>query len=385
MDIPKLAVPTFVAGPLEKTAAVDIYKEKGNGVINSIQAFGVSNGINLSGLLAGGSFFKTGVSILKFGVALKNVKFTKAALIARLSASVPNIVTILRSSNDSLISTIGDNIAQGSQALAVVGSVSRVISGQSLDKVTELGKIINSVSNNKDAFSVKDENTQVGLISGLVKEATRYGIPKTLPTLLAVVDNPRTQQRISALVLPEVIAKGDIGGLADVHNAAGPGAAQLLYPELIQDISANYTLPESCTRQQYASEFNQIKETYRAVSPQWDSIKRAGTAVLDISKIVKGSKDFSKILQDGASGSSIVEEQFYALAGLFKSKPVDAELKKQFPSMVLTDLQRSVKPTSDPRANWSVPESYKDIAGNELVTTVGASNDGSWMYNVTIQ
>ena len=381
MDIPKLAVPTFVAGPLENTAAVDIYKEKGNSVINSIQAFGVGNGINLSGLLAGGSFFKTGVSVLKFAVALKEVKFTKAALIARLSASVPNIVTILRSSDDSLLASIGDNVVQGSQVLATVNGVTRAISGESLGKVSELGKVINSVSNNRDAFSVKDENSQVGLISGLVKEATRYGIPKTLPTLLTIVDNPRAQQRISALVLPEVIAKGDIGGLADVHTAAGPGAAQLLYPALIPDISANYTLPDSCTRAQYAGEFNQIKETYRAVSPLWDSVKRAGTTVLDISKIVKGSKDFGEILQNGASGSSIVEEQFYALSGLFKSKPVDAELKKQFPSMVLTDLQRSVKPTSDPRANWSVPVSYKEIAGSEMVVTEGPRADGAWTYN----
>jgi hypothetical protein len=385
MDIPKLAVPTFVAGPLEKTAAVDIYKEKGNTVINSIQAFGIGNGINLSGLLAGGSFFKTGVSILKFGTALKDVKFTKAALIARLAASVPNVVTILRGADDSLLSSIGDNVVQGSQVFATINGVTRAIKGESLGKVSELGKVINAVSNNRDAFSVKDENTQVGLISGLVKEATRYGIPNSLPTLLTVVDSPRTQQRISALVLPDFIAKGDIGGLGDVHAAAGPGAAQLLYPALIPDISANYALPDSCTRAQYADEFTRIKETYRAVSPQWDSVKRAGSSVLDISKIAKGSKDFSKVLQDGASGSPVVEEQFYALSGLFKSKPVDVELKKQFPSMVLTDLQRSVKPTSDPRANWAAPVTQRDSAGKELITTQGPSDNGSWMYNVTIQ
>jgi hypothetical protein len=282
----------------------------------------------------------------------------KDALIARLVAGTPAISSAIRNMTGSLSGSISGAFPSAGSVTTTLGQITRSVRSVDIPGMSALGGVIGSITGNRDIYGVQDSSSTVALFSGIIKEATRYGIPNSFGALVGSINNPRLVQQVVNSVMPTLIKAADVVGFQAIVANTAPGSVKLLYPDVLAQVSTNYTMPPQCKASDYKEEFTTITETYRSIDGEWDTRTRVvstetgqvPSSALDLTKLQTGSSDFKKIMEVGSQLSDLAVEKFYALASVFPVTDVETELRKQFPYTVIGASQRTTTKIVDPRS-----------------------------------
>jgi hypothetical protein len=345
----KLAPPTFVAGPQEETATADVYKASGNKVVTSVQDITKSLNVDLKDVLRGGLYLQKNLPIVTGLLKGGGTAINKTALVTRLLAGSSSLTNTLRSLTGGLTKAIGSNMLSDAinvmpTAFATVNGVMARISATNLNDISSVGRMINDVTKQADLFSINDKDSTVGLLSGLVSEATRYGIPNSVEGVLRTIEDPYILRKVGALVLPDVVKAGDATGLRSLSSFLSEGSVNLLNPNIVREFTGNYQTPLACTAEDNINNYSDVMDAFRKVDTKWDRLVRTTQSgvdeVLDISKLQSASTSFRKVVTMGASTVSgevagQADHNLYQLANVFHATSVDQELSKSFPKTVV--------------------------------------------------
>lgn len=368
---------TFKCGPDDKLAAVDVYGEVGApGATNHIQAFSIES----SQLLSGG-----------FGSTLENVAM-KAISEARSMAAnaiggmqnalsqATKDVTALASKANSLISgtveqievnkkeltdrilgassefsTAMRGLPQGindkmlnsvplsSDLMCTVDGVRSKINSTELKSVQAVGKLINDVTKTK-IFSSQDTGALSGVLGSVIGAASELGIPNAFQAITSTITDNRLLTAVTRVAIPQVLSSGNMQTLRSISKTPAGRLVEAIAPGTVSQISKLYKAPTKLprtARQDYSVEG--VLDTINNLKPNWDVYNRSPTdTAVNIIDILGGSNDFKNLIKNGVNDLS-PEKKIYQFASLVKQVSVGASLKKDFPAITVSSLQKTRK------------------------------------------
>ncbi|MNU19604.1 hypothetical protein D3C71_78350 [compost metagenome] len=355
---PQLAKPTFLSGARDDLAAADVYTRTTGTVINRIQSLLGADDIDLSAVLRGGDFLLKQLPIITGLTSGGSLILNKDNLVARLlvsSNSLSRSITSLTGDlSNSLVAQVGLNLPSVGEVYSKVGDVVQRVSAASLSNIGALGSMINQITGQSNLYSVIDKDALVGLYTGVVREATRFGIPNSFTSLMNGVNDPYIVQRVAAQALPQLINSSDTGGILAMTQRVAPGALTMGYPQALGDFTSKYRAPAGSVDATRPAEFTSVMNTYNAVQPGWNSCKRPTSAgpvdAVDVTRLQGGTSSFKQLVAAGVMAAVSQNTKLYAIASLFAPTTVDRELRAQFPRTVLAGNNRQRQRVVDPRS-----------------------------------
>ncbi len=355
---PQLAKPTFLSGAQDELAAADVYTRTTGNVINRIQSLLGAEDIDLSAVLRGGDFLLKQLPIITGLGAGGSLLLNKDNLISRLVASSSTLSRSIQSLtgdlSNSLVAQVGLSLPTAGEIYSKVGDVVQMVGSSALNSVSALGTMINQITGQSGLYTVVDKDALVGLYTGVVREATRFGLPDSFSSLMGAVTDPYIVSRVAAQALPQLVNSSDARGIYAMAERLAPGALTMTYPRALNDFSSRYNYPRGSQDQTRRSEFTSVIDTYQKVQPGWDSCKRTTTAgvsqAVDVTQLQGGSSAFKQLIAAGVMGASSEDVKLYAIATLFAPTTVDQELRRQFPRTVFAGNNRQRSRVVDPRS-----------------------------------
>jgi len=355
---PQLAKPTFLSGAQDDLAAADVYSRTTGSVINRIQSILGADNIDLSAVLRGGDFLLKQLPIITGLTSGGGLILNKENLVARLIASSAtlsrSITNLTGDLSNSLVAQVGLNLPNAGEVYSKVGDVVQRVSAASISSVSSLGAMINTVTGQSNLYSIVDKDAMVGLYTGVVREATRFGIPNTFNSLMQGVTDPYIVSRVASQVLPQMINSSDTAGIYAMTQRVAPGSLTMGYPSALGDFTSKYRAPAGAVDSNRPAEFQTVMNTYSAVQPDWNTCKRPTTAgvsqAVDVTRLQGGTPSFKQMIAAGVMSTTNPDTKLYAIASLFQPTTVDRELRAQFPRTVLAGNNRQRQVVLDPRS-----------------------------------
>ncbi len=331
----ELAVPTFVAGPQDSLATVDVYVKSDAGVVNKIQdASTVFDSASVTSM-QGGSYMANNLpsftSAAQSGLSLNN----GFSLSDRISSSSNPLSAAIKGLTSGTAAAILRNIPSNGGIVAnVAGRLTNVTSGNLTDMRSVSG-LVNGITG-ANTISFNDRSGTVGLLAGAISQATRNGLPNSFGAVAGTVQDTSVINRIAAQVLPDVLARGDMSSLSSMAHMTTPGSLQMINPSILTDCARKYVAPPMSTANDFNAQFSNTTSTFSAINPLWNQKSREGGPVVDISSFQGASPDFLKTIDAGAMQSTDPDEKLYRLASVFPATDPKTELKKQFAFTVMS-------------------------------------------------
>lgn len=342
-----LAIPSFVAGPRNDLATVDIYMRSDNQPVNNIQGPGTflqaSTGFDLRG---GKSMLGSLPNLKNLLTQGKNLLNGKGDVAARLLGASSLISNGIRSLAPGVQSGILGSIGNVAKITATIGGITRQVSSGNIASIASIGSLINGISGNTNTFSLSDRGATVGAYAGVMNQALKAGIPNSFSAITSGITNKNVLTQIIGKVLPTVIGKSDLGSLTSIANIAAPGAIKLLSPNILNTFTSNFKSAPGTDFLGRIQNYTNINTTFTKIDPLWSVANRltsSGTDnILNATALQSASLDFKKTFKTGVLSNPLAttSQQMLLVGSLFKSTNVISEINKLFP---MTSLQ-ALKP-----------------------------------------
>lgn len=381
-----LAITTFVSGPNDKTATVDVYSTTTTDVINLIPPISIPledtiqnslrGSASMTSALPGLSALSGGLNAVKgtmsIGASLSaaasqiaGIASSGASLLSRIS-SISSVVgstlkSIGTSQLNSLIGTatsvLGGLVGGGSASVNIGGVISN-IAPSNISQASSAAGLLGSLTGNSSLVAFTDNGAQTALYSSALSSAMNAGIPGTFqPTLNAagITSLPQINS-IASGCMPSIIASSDITSLSQVASMTSPGAMNALQPNLVQDFSSNFTAPVNQTANQSVANFQTMSTSFSSINSSWNSTTRTladGTidTVTDLSVIQNGSPAFQSAAVLNGLNTTNTTQQLYVAATVLPATDVSTEINTQFPDAVPPASSATSSSTSSPTTN----------------------------------
>jgi hypothetical protein len=336
---PPLANPTFVTGPQDKLAAVDVYKQKGS-IINSIQDQLTNLGISIPDVLKGGRAL---ASLLPIVTGIKNGALTLSnptALVTRLLASSTAITSAFKLLGPDVQSTILGGLKDyGPVAVQLAGFATKVQT-TNFSNLYQVGNLISSFTNGASTLGIIDKDSIANIAGGIVKQASGYGIPNAYAAVTAGLNDIEILTKAANIALPSVIGSSDIASLKSMASALQPNGLSLQNPHAIDQFAAAFqratTNGTNPAPMNDSKTFSAVMDAYNSVNSTWNQCTRGGGTYTDLSRITGGSSDFQSVVLNGVMSLPEDDPQKdYALAAVHGPTTVLSDLSDSFPQTVV--------------------------------------------------
>jgi hypothetical protein len=359
-----LASPSFVTGPNDNLATVDVFSGTAAGIVNSIASLAASYDVDLIGMLRAGAAAAQLLPLIE-GVANAQVLLNPTAAIARLLTASNTLVnavsgTTINTSFNTLSTGVQTAIGASGQVLGevavTVGDAVSTISNGGISDIQSLGALINSFSNSS-AFMMVDTQALAGMAAGVINQCASYGISGVFQQMVSNITNPQVLNSIIQQTLPNLVQVSDITSLQAIANSANGVGISAINPSLLSSFTTNYSRSASgntqqATPNQDTATWAQINTCYNAASPGWASASRAGdtngATTLNLTALQGGSDDFNSALAAGVFGSSDPSTQLYGLAAVYSPVDVNTQLKSFYPSTYIDPALRATEVPTQP-------------------------------------
>lgn len=340
----KLAIPTFVGGPEDDLAAVDVYTQEQDVVINSIQDtyLEMPGDEEVLGLIGGNAMDKAAQEALDNAnqydkdpnQALSEAMLETVEIKDMTLNMTPSGLAGLKADITGAMGQVKGAIAQ---AKATVNGVTGMIKGAIADVKATVGAI-NAMAGSVIA-QVNSIKAQVAGLTGIVKQACSLGIPNSFGALVSDVNvlNKLSSQGMAgmnALVgnCMGLCAKvGDFGSLTSMAQCTSPGVMIGMQPSLLSDISSGFKLADSSLGA-IKSTYNQVTSCFGAINPSWAQASRNGGVIASITTLQNASRDMSRVITTGAMLSSNITDKVQLLSNKFAPMDVNTSLQTSFSS-----------------------------------------------------
>jgi hypothetical protein len=363
----QLAVPSFVTGPNDNLATVDVFTGTASGIVNSIASLAAQYDVDLIGMLRAGAAAAQLLPLVE-GVANGAMLLNPTAAIARLVtasntllASVNGSPTVTTSFN-TLSTGAQTSIAASGQTLgsvnATVGGVVSSIANGAISDIQSLGALINSFAGSQNAFLMVDTQAVAGMAAGIINQCAKYGIAGAFQQMVANITDPTMLNAIIQMTLPNLVQVSDLTSLQAVAAASSTAGIAAINPGVLSSFTTGYSRSSSgnaqqATPNQDGTTWSQISIAYNAVDPTWNTYPRSGDTsgtTLDLTSLQNGTDDFNSVLAAGvaAAASNDAVTPLYALAAAYDQVDVDTQLKAMYPNTYIDPALRSTQLSTQP-------------------------------------
>lgn len=316
----KLALPTFVMGPEDKVAAVDVYTETKDTVVNSIQDTAPAEGTGLlqSVLRGGKSMLGELPAALKMGQSLAQ-SLSSGSIVQRI-AGVSNVAAgLMNKLSPDITKTVMGMVGSVSGPISMaVGAAQRLIPGQNLGNISALSNAMNQITGT-NVSSIVDKGGLVATMSGLVNTAAGYGIPNSFSALTGN-GSLASKLSIASNVLPGITKMGDIISTSDIAKSLPFGSVSNNPSFSMSALASNYSSPFQCTASDYSTEYTSMKMSFDSISTNWDTALRTdlttgtSTSIPSITTMLSASSDLKAVVDIGAKVSDNPLDKLQLLA-----------------------------------------------------------------------
>lgn len=346
----KLAIPTFVGGPQDDLAAVDVYEQESDAVINSIQDDYLADTLSddeLLELVGGQAMDEAAAEAL---IAADDYVLSTVEIIDMTKDAVPEMVDGLKAltpvSLNGITSQVTSVVAGAKGQLAglqgTIGGITGAIQG-GIANAKGVMSMINGVAG-QVMGTIKNAQGLVGGLSGIVKQACSMGIPNSFGALMSNVNVvSRLASHGTGLLnqvvngaLPSVVKFSDIGSLSSMANVCTPGAIISMQPSIIKDFSSSFNMPSGSPFSAVQGMFGQVTSTFNQINSTWNQVQRAGQQIASITNLQGASQAMNTVMRTGAMLSSNPVDKLQLLAQPFGSGSVMGSLSKSFPQTFLS-------------------------------------------------
>lgn len=346
-----LAPTTFVSAADRNMAVVDVYKKANSTTVNAIEDITQKYNFDVQAALQGGlQAFRSMAPIVQ-SFANGTAVISKQALLNRILAATSvmgrTVTTALKDVKDdgSLQSTIAGYVKEGAGVVMKVGNVAQRVASTNLTNLNAVGSLINSISGEANRAVINDRDSTAAVLSGVISEASRYGIPQSYSSVMSAINDSVITRRVVAMVLPDVVKGSDHRTLQDMAQASPVGALKMLNPNVLGDFGSTYQAPLGSTTQKRTSDFSEILTAFTAVDPKWNTAVRQTSAgaesVVNLSQVTSFSKDLQRTFDIGAKASENIDDKLFGFASMFGKRDVASELSKAFPMSVAATSTRT--------------------------------------------
>lgn len=328
LDNPKqLTTPVVVTKPSEALAAIDVYKEKGRGIVNSFQDKAKSLGINLSAIAEGA---KAGARLLPLITAVKS-KDPKAILDRLMAASGKNgplLKFLPESYRDTAASVLQDYGGQ----VVMLNDVAHQVSTTNFEDINSLSRFVNNMTNNPAMMKYTDTDGVAGALASVVIEAKDLGLPSMLTAVNSTVSDVNIVMRTSMYSLPSAIRYSDTQLLREINGYVGPGNLYSARPTVVREFIQQYQLDYAAQQKSTEEVYLDLVATLNEVNPNWRTELRSAppTPIKSAMFLRSGSGTFQLLMRDGASITKDVEMQMLLATDVLPRDTVRDSVKRLF-------------------------------------------------------
>ncbi len=369
-----LAKPSFLTGPNDKLATVDVFSGTAAGIVNSITSLAAKYDVDLIGMLRAGAAAAQVIPLVQ-GIANGNLLLNPQAAIARL-LTASNVLTAAVGANpvtsafnalsDGLQSTLSEAGQVMGQVEATVGGVVSTIMNGAVSDIQGLGGLINGFAG-ASTFLLTDNQALIGMAAGVINAAAKYGITGAFGAMVSQITNPHILNGIIRQTMPNLVVTSDLTSLQALVGAAGPAGISSINPSFLSSFTTTYNRNASgasnaqSTPVSDAATWNSIQSCYNAANPGWNYATRAGDSsaqsTIDLSSLQGGTDDFNSNLAAGVFASSTTSPTvtatdtttpFYALAPVFTGVDPNQQLANMYPNTYFDPALRSTPQSVDP-------------------------------------
>lgn len=321
--------------PNEKLAAIDVYGQKANSIINNLASFASKYGVDLGSIVSGASQI---TSMIPKVIETAN-RFNKGNLIERLS-SLTNLGSgALPRLPDSIQSTINGTITNYGDYFTDIKGIVQAAEGRDFNKLSDIGQFINRFTGT-NSIKLLDQDALGGLVTGLIKEAKDVGLGNVFSTITEGINDPNLLMKIASNTLPIAIGNSDIKMFDDISKALDYKNILNYLPDSISEFANKFKNTFNGIDGDILSLFNDINDTFNLVDKDWlkDSRLDGLESVLNGEFLSSASGDFKEVFGHGIksnNSSSMSDLQaIYCTAQLTKSYSVLDFVNVNFPLML---------------------------------------------------
>ena len=415
-QLPNLALGSFIQGPSEEVAAVDVYdlgkeltkdskklftsvKEINEKADKTLYSF-VNNPTQLADFIKVSSKTPDGVEVDE-GTFMYRITQTSSDLrhaLSELGADVKN-ATMFKMSKDTK-----------AKIECTIGDVKTLVSASKVRDINSLGNFVNKYTNS-NTFNKKDTGAISALLASVVAKTQELGITDVYNKFTGVIQDNAILRNMTKILVPIAIVKNYPKLLSQMASGPYSKIMNMIAPGITRDFVRGYSMKGGGGFGRPISTFDDFIGTVDRMTVGWGKTKREGAGdeeVFDLSDLVGGSRDFQRLLstgvsyfyagatkQNGQTGSvgfgSIASRMpgafdgitttqghkiyaAYGLAGFYQQVSAAASVKKYFPKVALTGTYDESIPVAKTNTSRTMRVSTRNsVSDTSLINHVIAS------------
>jgi hypothetical protein len=198
-------------------------------------------------------------------------------------------------------------------------------SSRDISSASGVASTLQRLLNDKDAIQYVDLSAQASLLSGVMNEAIKSGIPQGIDMLMKQAATDAQRSAIASQNLYAVVFSGNLDTVEAMVKYVTPEAIKARYPTFARDFLAQYTLLATDNPLTYAPAKARILALFRLIDPVWDITMRNGAPVPSLAPFVSASSDAVKVF-----ATSDEYRNAMTIAPGFKSVEAKAWIKQHY-------------------------------------------------------
>lgn len=385
---------SFVQGPTEEVAAVDVYdlgkeisknskklftsvKEINEQADKTLYSF-INNPSQLADFIKVSSKTPDGVEVDE-GTFMYRITQTSTDLrhaLSELSADVKN-ATMFKMSKDTK-----------AKIECTIGDVKTLVSASKIRDINSLGNFVNKYTNS-NTFNKKDTGAVSALLASVVAKTQELGITDVYNEFTGVIQDNAILRNMTKILVPIAIVKNYPNLLSQMASGPYSKIMNMIAPGITRDFVRGYSMKGGSGFGRPISTFDDFIGSVERMTVGWGKTKRPGAGddeeVFDLADLLGGSRDFQRLLSTGVGyfyggaskqNSHIGSVGFgsiaagmpgafdgittakghkvygiYGLAGFYQPVTAAASVKKYFPKVALTGTYDESIPVAKTNTN----------------------------------
>ena len=383
----QLAIPNFVTGSFDETLSpADAYSMTGDSsfpIIDDIlNVFGKD--FNFSETFgAAKEFIKKNKPLISDITKKGKIVLGKGDLTERLLAGSSLASTALSGLSTETTNQMSKYITDNKDTLVKIGDIAKKVNGADISDISEIGKLITSVTGDSTLFSINDKDGISAVCSTIVSECNKLGLPNALTELSKVMPDMSVITQTAQKLLPDAVKNGDFNLFNEIATILPNNQGSMQYPTAIKDFLENFDLPKDVKISDIPNIYNKLKDSFTKFDNKWlkDNNSNSTPNAIDTingTAITTCNKDAEKVISTGILNTNNEDEQMLALAALYGDTDVDHEFFKLYPTCAIGEFQRKQTKVTTPSPdnklvqNKIKSEPLKLTSGGYIQTTQSA-------------
>ena len=295
-----------------ESVVADVYKEKGDSVLNNAlnkfgsKTDGMSTAILNSKLDIKGISKKLGLSKL-IPADVNNIGDRVTNAVGGKLAAIGNYAKGL--GNTAAQNILGLDAAETSEITKLAfesGKVLYALKDTQVSNVTELFGVLDQVVGETGLGKFIDGNATVGLLQSCIGAAVDLGITDVIDAVMANIKDKETARKILIASLETVALQGDFRAVNKIIGYIGVDSALQRVPDLIQELLGAYMFPYDDETLNWNKEFGDFNSLLNKIDPNWLSTKRNGKSVNKLWPFTYATTDSKQLFEFGYKNDKVV-------------------------------------------------------------------------------